>query len=183
MSMENISHRLYKRWIALYSNLVLKIYKRRIGSYHKENSIADDGVLHRSMSDKIEKISDSEKTNSPVTKIVTSAIEACAMESSGAVSQKYQSIPVLSKIWPGLAHHFKKNKTVTVSNSCMSEKLKERTWEHVHSALRLARQGNQEQAQFHVDIATNALKELAHYISVDEFKCLSSEIEESLKRL
>lgn len=62
----------------------------------------------------------------------------------------------------------------------LSKKLKESTWNHIHTALRLARQGEAGTARLHLDIASQALKEAAHYMSREEHIAFTVEVEEKL---
>jgi hypothetical protein len=62
----------------------------------------------------------------------------------------------------------------------LSKKLKQSTWNHIHTALRLARQGEARNAKLHLDIASQALKEAAHYMSREEHIAFTVEVQEKL---
>jgi hypothetical protein len=62
----------------------------------------------------------------------------------------------------------------------MGDKLRESAWSHLHSALLYARQGDAGRAKLHADIAHQALKEAAHYLSEEEFEALSNQLEQAL---
>ena len=64
----------------------------------------------------------------------------------------------------------------------MGDKLKKSAWEHVHSAIRYARQENMAMAKLHADIAGHALDEAAHFLKDEEYSELIFEIEESFDK-
>lgn len=60
----------------------------------------------------------------------------------------------------------------------MGDQLEKSAWEHVHKAIRFARQGNVATAKLHADIAGHALEEAKHYLENDEYSELIFQIEE-----
>jgi len=58
----------------------------------------------------------------------------------------------------------------------MGEKLKASAWEHIHSSMRYAHEGNRETAMLHADIAANAIKEAVHYLEDNAYKDFIGEI-------
>jgi len=62
-----------------------------------------------------------------------------------------------------LSFYFKNNKAQEKDPSTAAM-LRRRTWEHVHSARRLARSGNKQLAIMHADIVSDSLKTLAHFM-------------------
>jgi hypothetical protein len=65
----------------------------------------------------------------------------------------------------------------------MGDKLKDSTWSHIHTALLHARQGEANTAKLHADIANEALKEAAHYMSEEDHKVLCEEVAKAFKEL
>ena len=50
----------------------------------------------------------------------------------------------------------------------MGGQLKKSAWEHVHKAIRYARQADVTMAKLHADIAGHALEEAEHYLKDEE---------------
>ena len=65
----------------------------------------------------------------------------------------------------------------------MGDKLKDSAWSHIHTALLHARQGEAITAKLHADIANEALKEAAHYMSEEDYKVLCEEVAKAFKEL
>ncbi|MCW8887613.1 MAG: hypothetical protein OQK25_00965 [Gammaproteobacteria bacterium] len=168
------------KWLSgLYSDVVLIIFKRRIDSYRTRAQANDGSEIHRNLSAQIDKLSAAErKSNDGVGEVdvpsVTGTIESI---------KKAHSIKNLFRMWNSLGGYFRKSPRGSTSNSHMGTRLKESVWDHVHAALRLARQGKVEQARFHTDIVHSGLKEVGHYLDEEEFKAFSDEIEASLKKI
>ena len=89
----------------------------------------------------------------------------------------------LKKMLGGLARHFKKSARKKESDQYMGEKLKTSTWTHIHTALMQARNGQATTAKLHADIANQALKEAAHYMSEQDYKAFFAEVETELNKL
>ena len=68
-----------------------------------------------------------------------------------------------------LSDFFKKNNAYSELASPLGEKLKTSAWEHTHSAIRLAHQGEFSKAKLHADLANSAVHELGHYMSEADF--------------
>ena len=65
----------------------------------------------------------------------------------------------------------------------MGERLKSSTWSHLHLASMEARRGDAVAAKVHADIANQALKEAAHYMSDDEYKKFSGEVAQIINNI
>ncbi len=65
----------------------------------------------------------------------------------------------------------------------MGDKLKDSTWSHIHTALLHARQGDAYNAKLHANIANEALKDAAHYMSKEDHKVLCEEVAKVFKEL
>ena len=65
----------------------------------------------------------------------------------------------------------------------IAKKLEHSVWEHIHLAIRRARQGDKRNASMHTDIANSASKELAHYMNEEHFQAFLMSIEKYLDSL
>lgn len=68
----------------------------------------------------------------------------------------------------GLSLYFKNNK-VLEADPPVAARLRRRIWDHIHSAHRLARNGDAHTAKIHADIAIDAMKTLSHYVPDHEY--------------
>ena len=74
--------------------------------------------------------------------------------------------------------YLKQKKSSSIIHPHMGGQLKKSTWEHVHKAIRYARQADVTMAKLHADIAGHALEEAEHYLKDEEYSELVFEIEE-----
>jgi methyl coenzyme M reductase subunit C-like uncharacterized protein (methanogenesis marker protein 7) len=79
--------------------------------------------------------------------------------------------------------HYKFKKESSDINPAIKEQLSKNTWLHIHAAIRNARQGKQTEARLYGELANNALKEAAHYMSEDEYLEFTSSIDNELNKL
>lgn len=61
------------------------------------------------------------------------------------------------------------------------KRLMQSTWEHIHAALRCARQGDTRQAELHAGIANNAFKEAARYLPEKDYAAFAAEVGDLLE--
>jgi hypothetical protein len=82
-----------------------------------------------------------------------------------------------------LSKYFKVRQNGSELHPGIEDKLMHSTWEHIHAAIRCARLGGECDAKMHTDIASYAYRELAHYLSEEEYAEFTSEISHQLGRL
>ncbi|MDH5473332.1 MAG: hypothetical protein OEY61_10790 [Gammaproteobacteria bacterium] len=80
----------------------------------------------------------------------------------------------------GLANHLKMSTQHEESDLYIGDRLKASTLSHIHAATLQARQGDAEKAKIHADIANQAIKEVAHYLSEEEYKVFCDEVDKLL---
>lgn len=90
---------------------------------------------------------------------------------------------LVSKIADGFCLDVKLSARKKETDQYMSEKLKASTWSHLHLAFMKARNGEADAAKLHAGIASQALKEAAHYLNDDDYKFLCSEVEKAVKEV
>jgi hypothetical protein len=66
-----------------------------------------------------------------------------------------------------LAKYFKERNNKSIFNS-LEEKLEKSTIDHMHEAIRYARQGDERNAHMHADIASSSCEELSHFMSKEQ---------------
>ncbi|MDH5766062.1 MAG: hypothetical protein OEZ38_08600 [Gammaproteobacteria bacterium] len=94
--------------------------------------------------------------------------------------QSQTPLKLISKMLHGLTRHYKNSTSHIEANQFMSNKLKTSIWSHIHIAFMQARQGDVAAAKVHADIATQALKLAAHYMSEDDYKLLYVDVVKAL---
>jgi len=75
------------------------------------------------------------------------------------------------------AKHLQQRKPPSVTQPLLGERLKLSAWEHIHSAIRHAKNGDTDTAKLHVTIAGTALEEAGDYLSHEDYSELVHEIE------
>ena len=146
-------------------------YKRR-QSYRPVVSEAD---ISQSLQENIDRLSESRHslTASAPTR---SSSEGAAHEPA----QSQTSVTMISRMLHGLTRHYKNSTKNIEANQFMGNKLKTSIWSHIHIAFMQARQGDVAAAKVHADIATQALKLAAHYMTEDDYKLLYVDVVKAL---
>lgn len=75
------------------------------------------------------------------------------------------------------AKYLKQRKTGAITQPQMGENLKSSAWEHVHCAIRHAKNGAVDTAKLHASIAGTALEEAGNYMNNEEYSQLLFDIE------
>lgn len=63
------------------------------------------------------------------------------------------------------------------------EKLMHSTWDHIHTSMRVARQGDVKTARLHVELASSALREAERYLSIEVFSSFAEEVMGTLNEI
>ena len=172
-----ISHHETNKLIHALHDLFLKVSNfelvKRISSYrHKSASGLDISAPLSKHIDKL--VVENKRTISQLPNAVTNR-SYTEHEFQKIVSASSQSSRLKKKL-DGLARHYKKSAGKTESAQYMGERLKSSTWSHLHVASMEARRGDAVAAKIHADIANQALKEAAHYMSDEEYKVFCGEV-------
>ncbi|HEY9052830.1 MAG TPA: hypothetical protein VIQ03_14860 [Gammaproteobacteria bacterium] len=102
---------------------------------------------------------------------------------TGATSQEIPQTQSTAVIPNNLSDYLKSHSQHSDSDSYIGDKLKASTWSHIHTAILKAREGDPRTAKLHADIANQAMKEAVHYMSDEEFRIFSEEIDHALGEL
>ena len=79
-----------------------------------------------------------------------------------------------------LAKYFKQRNNKSIFNS-IEEKLEKSTADHMHEAIRYARQGDERNACMHADIASSSCEELSHFMSKEQHHAFVDQMKDSLE--
>ena len=166
----------------LYTSISSLMLHKRMDSYREEAGNLADRDLGNLLSDDIDRLSVTEPADSDKTQPQVSLHSAPAATHSPSRGRRHSAhkVSIVSRTFNGLGRYFRSNRKDSVLDPELSEKLKQSTWNHIHTALRLARQGETVNAKLHLDIANQALKEAAHYMSREEHIAFTVEVEEKL---
>lgn len=168
----------------LYSELFLTALHNRINSYHsfmhsnKHNEIGD--TLHDLIEEIVREASSSgDAQDYKDIKQLDARISSVTEKLKHIRTQSQNSEP---GVMTDLSVHLKKQ-YAQESEDNVSSKLRKSVWDHVHAAHRFARSGNSESAKLHVDLATNAMQALSHYMPVDEYGAFLTEISKQIQSM
>lgn len=81
-----------------------------------------------------------------------------------------------------LAKYFKERNNKFIFNS-LEEKLEKSTVDHMHEAIRYARQGDERNAHMHADIASSSCEELSHFMSKEQYHEFVGQMKGGLENL
>ena len=166
----------------LYSRMNLLVLQRRMDSYREEvGSVANQDILGQ-LSDHIDRLAGASQTEGGQAPAEAHEQEDQAQDRytmrEGYPSNRQPSI--VSRVFNELAKYFKSRPAEAVLHPDLSRKLQDSTWDHIHTALRLARQGQARTAKLHLDIADQALKEAAHYMPREDYMAFTVAVKEKL---
>lgn len=154
----------------LYRKVSRKLWDRRLGSYRKESYPDIDVDIQQPLDHQIHSLSDRPKTAAIGEGAVKSETAAGSSVMRGA--EDYREV-ILEDALNDLSERFR---TEGPADAGMGQRLRQSTWNHIHQALRLARDGDEKAAQLHAGFANNALKESAHYLDEAAYRALVSEV-------
>jgi len=161
----------------LYSKLAMMTTKIRMDSYHKlvsSNKRFDiTNVLHRHVDDLASRAG--KVRHHSGTALDDEHQQERAQESRD--EKRTVNDENVSGVESEFAGHLKQRQSSPVSQPYIAEKLTASTWEHIHSAIRYARQGDVDNAKLHTDIAGQALEEAGHFLNDTEYSELITQIE------
>lgn len=80
-----------------------------------------------------------------------------------------------------LSTHLKDSHKYAGASLGTGEKLMQSTWEHFHTSIRLARQGDVKTARLHAELTKNALTEAAHYLPEPVYSRFSKDVLKALE--
>jgi len=171
----------------IYARFVLTVLHSRMDRYHKQahqslKPYAND--IKAPLFECINTLIDTAQEKPDALPAVDQAIRANA--TNPPTPEKYPAVdlPVVNQENVGeLSKYFKARIKGPEAHPGIEEKLEHSTWEHIHAAIRCARQGDKRSAKMHANIASSACKELAHYMIEEQYRGFVAEIEQHLAGL
>ncbi len=190
---------------SLYSRVASFVLNRRMDSYQKDSGSVVVDNLTTLLTDHIDRLaaagsgkrestpSQSSEHESPAAKQNLPAEEGETKPQAAAQNEQpaakdlsmgrrksERRVAMVGRTHSGLSRYFKSRRKESVLDPEMSDKLRKSTWTHINTALRLARQGDARTAKLHLDIASHALRESAHYMSREDHIAFTVDVEEKL---
>ena len=172
----------------LYSKITLRILQKRMATYQSapqiDNLPGHSGDITKPLFQYIDDISS--QAHKTVTESQTQdKSHSSQTPHSHTASQSELATPkiVNKENANGLSKFFKASHHGSDFHQGIAEKLKNAIWEHIHAAIRHAKRGDAAVAKMHADIANNAYKELAHYVSTEAYNEFALEIKDQLDAL
>ena len=172
--LNRLSHALH----VLYYRLCDMDLHKRMNLYNRNNGTNGTPDISASLTKHIDKLAPASKPGSTAT----------ARSSKRTSKPDNAKQPDQQPGWPNkLVSSFIRPKKIfkskIASDPYLGEKLRDSTWSHLHTALLQVRQGEASNAKLHADIANEALKEAAHYMSEEDYKVLCREVAKAFKEL
>lgn len=164
----------------LRSRMLQLLFSNRIDAYHQSNhaNVAHD--IGEQLSGHIDKIAQSKGISpSELNCEIPSRRPRTATSSTDKKAKKGK----LTRSFVELSSYFRTRRNGGTVNPHVADSLRDSTWEHIHTALRLAREGNICAAKLHADIANNALKEAAHHMSEEDYGAFKEKVDAQLGNL
>lgn len=178
----NTLQSLLHRIAALYSHMFANVMHERVSAYHAHPGSDDDD----------DDIGTTLRAYIKHTKQLAAANTALSTHQSGVTEPALTSVlqpqqlveisasPNANAVSNPLSEYFQKNNTHSDLAPPLVKKLQASAWEHTHSAIRLAHQGDFTSAKLHADLASNAIRQLGHYMSEVDFKTFKRAVKAEL---
>ncbi len=169
----------------LHSDVAAHLWGERLQRFRREGG-ADIGIdIAARLSESIDKLAYAHSIEPPrhASRAIPHGIQPHTRDTPSAPSR----VPGRSAAPGGergdLAKHLEADHAGAALHSEASDGLRKRTWEHIHTALRSARQGDATNARLHAELANAAFAEAAHYMSSEEFAEFAARVQAKLKEL
>lgn len=164
----------------LRSTLLSRLFRLRIDAYHHEGPATTAYDMSERLTQELDKIVHSQGVPTAELQCERPARHT-AIPSTDSEDEKAKG--GLRRSFAELSRYFRTRRRHPTLNAHVAESLRESTWEHLHTALRLARDGDLCGAKLHAEIANNALKEAARHMSADDYRDFKVRIDEQLSAL
>ena len=176
-------NRLLRALHELYHKLYHMDLRKRINFYNRNTGTNKSPDISASLTKHIDKLAPASKPTSPgATSTATARFSKRASKPDNTKLPNHQP-GWLNKVVSSIIRPKKIFTSKITPDPYMGDKLKDSTWSHIHKALLYARQGEANTAKLHADIANEALKEAAHYMSEEDYKVLCEEVAKAFKEL
>ncbi len=160
----------------LRERFVLRLLRRRLRCYHSDVGVVVCQDISEALVPHIEALSSRGSCGRATQQTAAASTKAAAVENASV----HSPVP---KMKTGLSRHLRRRRSGRALEPHLAERLKQSTHDHIHTALRLAQQGDLRTARLHAEIANNAQKEAAFYMSEEDYQLFTSAIRQRLDGL
>ena len=171
----------------IYQKISVILLHKRMDRYHKEPTSGQRSYANGIKSPLLDSIDDiiaNQPDNSEASPGTGQpAIDSTARPNTPAKNHTGQAEMLENKNAEEFSKHVKASTNGTELYPEIAKKLEHSVWDHIHAAIRHARQGDKRNASMHTDIANSASKELAHYMNEEHFQAFLASIEKYLDSL
>lgn len=165
---------------SLFSKVVLLDLQKRTTSYKQQGSRDIQQDIVTPLSDCIDKLA---QAQAPIVIQVANTEQPAAKINQDPAQLTSPQTATVGMLSTNFSEYLKSHSIHSESGNYLGDKLKASTWSHFHTAVLKANEGDARTAKLHADIANQAMKEAGHYISDEDFKNFSEEIEKALNEL
>jgi len=163
----------------LYFKVSYILLKYRLKYYRDDTINTTQYSIEKNIIDKVNKIQFNNKKNDYV---LTKKNSITKSEIANYIyNDKKKNVLIERHILSRLSNHLSSKNNANETNPAIRDKLEKSIWEHIHKAIRYARENNNAYARVNADIANNALKVIANYMTDKQFQLLFSKIKQELQ--
>ncbi|NOQ90802.1 MAG: hypothetical protein GQ549_07630 [Gammaproteobacteria bacterium] len=175
-------NRLSRALQELYYKLCDMDLHKHMDLYNRNTGTNETSDISTSLTKQIDKLAPASQPGKPNSASASATTVRSSKRASKPDNVKQASQPSgwLNKMVSNVSRPKKTFTGKITADPYMGNKLKDSTWSHIHTALLHARQGDASTAKLHADIACEALKEAAHYMSKEDHKILCAEVAKAL---
>ncbi len=159
----------------LYDRIGNMLLRKRLQSYHSQSGKDNNNKLHSTLSNYLDKLHASHMINQQSEDLHSTYITATIATRKNTESHQGTEEPTSR-----LARYFKEKSTPSSLHPYISEKLKASILENIHTSIRLARQGQRENADLHSAIVRQALDELRYFLTIEEYIIFTNEVDDAI---
>ena len=174
MKVSALLNLLFEEIESLYKKVALRMLHRRMTRYHQHINFTSSPHardIKSPLLDCIDHVAIHKKNGVKLTDVVhdigSPVLGVGDSEKPKAVSEnESEPNPYMldKKVVNELSTYFKEKKKGKEIHTSINVKLKRSVWEHINAAMSSARKGDKRNAKMHVDIASSAFREVAHYM-------------------
>lgn len=83
----------------------------------------------------------------------------------------------------GFSKYLRRRSRAATMGPHLAEKMQQRAWEHITSAIKLAQQGKEDEAKLHAELAENAMTEASRYMAEVQYDAFEKAVKEKLRTI
>lgn len=167
----------------LYSKMASRAWSKRLQNHRRDGVVEID--ITADLFDRIHQLKQAHPDKPPAVEVTTSSptVPSITHPEPSTPHQSPERSPTTSAEPGALSEYFESGRADSELIPELGAELRKRTWEHIHTALRMARQGDVDAAKLHAVLANAAFAEAAHYMTNDDTVEFATKIKNKLSIL